>query len=102
MPEAHWETEKQRIYELAEAVTDRDSFLEFIAELGADFRKDAEIRAKAPEQFAYSSGPLGWENDRIDTFLDAAYHGNTGSPEPPGANAWHEAAMILYVGKIYE
>jgi len=94
----------QNPFELLAGVHDEASFIAFVAALGEDFARERVLEAENPSSL-YGSGALGWENDRIDSFLEAASRGTEGGLKRPGAaeqNPWNRCAEILYIGKIYE
>ncbi|WP_052351988.1 DUF7660 family protein [Deinococcus pimensis] len=89
-----------------EAVQDRTSFLAFVEALKRDRREARALEDVDPERFRRSSA-LGWENTRIEDFLDAAVacargHEGSGSdfalPDP----SWRAFAAFLLGGKGYE
>lgn len=94
------------LHELADQVHDEQSFIEFLAELAADWEEEREIGGKTPSS-PYSSGALGWENGTIGSFLERAGSWAEASVndlkfyEKP-SNPWRRAAHILHAGKFYE
>ena len=91
-------------YELLADVHDEASFIAFVAALGEDFARERALEKENPSS-GYGPGALGWENDRIDSFLEAATRAAEGGLKRPGAaaqNPWNRCAEILYIGKIYE
>jgi hypothetical protein len=92
--------------QLLEQVTDQRTFLAFVDALAGDFADEREMEAEHPSS-PYAAGVLGWENGRIDTFLDAAQAwgaSTMGSQEydRPHWSPWRRCAEILYAGKYYE
>ena len=94
------------LHDMADAVHDEESFLEFMSQLCADWEEEREIEATKPSS-PYSAGALGWENGNIGAFLDAAAAWGTATIN--GAelykkpdNPWRRAAQILHAGKFYE
>ena len=93
----------QNPFDLLEGVRDEASFVAFVEALGEDFARERVLEASNPSAL-YGSGALGWENDRIDTMLEAAarYATSTRNRGALDPNPWHRCAEILYMGKIYE
>ncbi|MBI3650905.1 MAG: hypothetical protein HY231_07625 [Acidobacteria bacterium] len=80
--------EKLKLHEKLDQVEGRDSFFDFVRALIAD-RKN----------------PVGWENDTIENFLEAALAEDTDMGESQGLTEdqlWKKFAVFLYCGKIYE
>ncbi|MDR2902902.1 MAG: hypothetical protein LBU77_00095 [Clostridiales bacterium] len=77
------------LFDKVHTVTDRNSFINFLSALQNDF----------------VNNPDNWENQKIDTFLDAIqgwlidYNGSDVDFETPD---WKTIAAIFYMGKIYE
>lgn len=89
---------------LLDLVHDEKSFIDFVEALGNDFARERELEIETPSE-PYGPGGLGWENARIDTFLEAAAAcGRGGALQPLSAevNSWQRCAQILYGGKSYE
>ena len=91
---------------LLEQVVDQGTFLAFVDALAGDFAGEREIEAEHPSS-PYMPGALGWENDSIDTFLDAARAWGTSTMgdqefDKPQWSPWRRCAEILYAGKYYE
>jgi hypothetical protein len=89
-----------------EAVTDANSFLAFVHALVAD-RESAVQREKAQPSSAWGRDAGGWENTRIETYLEAAaaWAESTDFGVSQGLDAnnlWRRFAQFLSVGKIYE
>jgi len=93
-------------HELLERVDSSETFLDFARALIAD-----RARAVAQESLTPSSphgaDAGGWENTRIETFLEAAIAWAEGSAfgQKQGlarSNPWKQFAHFLYAGKIYE
>lgn len=96
------------LYDLAENVKDRKSFLDFVDALASDFAAERTIEASQPSR-PYGPGALGWENGSIDTFLDACTacvreHMQQADCEPLLSEQpiWRELAQFLLSGKYYE
>ncbi|WP_442101854.1 DUF7660 family protein [Pseudomonas sp. ITP1] len=87
-------------------MNDEQSFIGFIETLGSDFASE-RVSEKTTPSSPYEPGVSGWENDSIDTFLDAAAAWATAStrsfpPSAPVSNVWQRCASILLAGKFYE
>ena len=54
---------------LLELVSDEESFGLFLHALATDFEADREMYKANPDKYSYSSGPLGWEDEKISHFL---------------------------------
>lgn len=96
----------RNLYNLADAVTDEESFLQFILALADDWNEEQDMEKRNPSS-QYGPGTLGWENGSVGTFLDAAaswgmasIHGLPDNPRTQ--NPWSRAAKILHAGKFYE
>ena len=95
------------LYEMAERVDSKESFLCFVQALA----EDAEAADAEPELTAdgkLNLSPRGWENGSISAFLGAmsawaaANSGITGEPMVPEQPSWRTFAEILHSGKFYE
>ena len=87
---------------LLDGVHDEASFIAFLEALSADFARERALEAEKPSS-PYGPGASGWENDRIDSMLEAAAAYAHSTRNRPGIdNAWSRCAEILYMGKIYE
>jgi hypothetical protein len=77
------------LHEMVERVDSKESFLEFVAALRADW----QLRADQPE----------WENPDLGRFLDAmqAWTEDMGE-RVPAAPSWRTFAEMLIAAKIYE
>ncbi|WP_315729102.1 hypothetical protein [Bradyrhizobium sp. SZCCHNS2015] len=89
-----------------EAVTDANSFLAFVHALIAD-RESAVQLEKAHPSSPWGPDAGGWENVRIETYLEAAaaWAESTDFGVSQGGaanNLWRRFAEFLFVGKIYE
>jgi hypothetical protein len=89
--------------DVADAVCDEKSFLEFAKALIADRERAVQLEKTNPSS---PSGPDagGWENITIASFLKAAVAWAEDSEfRPfPSTNPWQRFAYFLYAGKIYE
>jgi hypothetical protein len=97
---------QDELHNLAEAVQDERSFLEFLRALEAD-RSDEVAKERATPSPPYMQGANGWENGTIEAFLDAAirwaddsFDGMEFYEEP--SNPWKRCTEILLMGKEYE
>lgn len=95
-----------KLHEAVDAVTDPQSFLNFVRELIAD-REDEVKKQKVHPSSPYGSGANGWENGSIESFLEAAVawaddNDFIEKQNLPGNNPWQQFASFLYAGKIYE
>jgi hypothetical protein len=89
-----------------EAVTDANSFLVFVDALVAD-RESAVQRERARPSSPWGPDAGGWENTRIETYLEAAaaWAKDTDFGVSQGLNAnnlWRRFAQFLSAGKGYE
>lgn len=94
------------LFQIADAVHDEKSFLDFVEALRADWENEMKVGSKTPSS-PYSAGENGWENGEVGAFLDAAaswgkssIHGLATYTQPE--NPWRRAAHILHAGKFYE
>ncbi|MBL9183785.1 MAG: hypothetical protein JNN17_16720 [Verrucomicrobiaceae bacterium] len=81
-------------------VNSKESFLEFVSLLGADWERSQEIEKATPSS-PYAANALGWENPRLGPFLHALAAWGVGSrisSEP----SWRSFAEMLLAAKIYE
>jgi hypothetical protein len=88
------------------AVEDEKTFLQFLAALAENWENECEIEKVTPSH-SHHPGALGWENESIGAYLDAAFQwGDSSSKGLPQyevpANPWRRVADILYAGKMYE
>ncbi|MGY3451338.1 DUF7660 family protein [Bradyrhizobium sp. USDA 4353] len=89
-----------------EAVTDANSFLAFVHALVAD-RVSAVESEKVQPSSPWGPDAGGWENTRIETYLEAAaaWAASTDFGIAQGIaadNLWRRFAQFLFIGKIYE
>jgi hypothetical protein len=90
---------------LLEVVQDEATFGKFLHALAANFEADRALTEANPEQYKYSSGPLGWEVSTISDLLygAAAEAGRRPPLRPPVAdNPWRGCAEMLLIAKIME
>ena len=93
---------KAALTEYLDAVTDEQTFLAFVRALTED-RIAAAGRSDADDM----SSTDGWQNDTIESFLEAAQawaedsaFGADQGLDP--ASPWKKFATFLYCGRIYE
>lgn len=94
------------LHKILEAVNDEQSFLKFVGALIED--RQAEVAAQKESQVDMDGrSPNGWENQSIESFLDAAKAwaeaSHFGATQDLGsASPWKKFAVFLYCGKVYE
>ena len=86
--------------ELLGQVKDRESFLAFAKALMEERELADKMEGEEPEKYRFC-GALGWENDSISSFLDAALASVEDGSYFEEAS-WRSFAEFLYCGKIYE
>jgi hypothetical protein len=83
-------------------VRDRESFFDFVEAL----INDRVEKAKDEDRYPHGGQPGGWENTTIENFLKAALRWAVDSRNQPNGMpveaSWHDFAVFLYCGKIYE
>ncbi len=95
------------LYDMAEKVDSKKSFLRFLQALAED-AEAADAEPKRTPNGKHNLSPRGWENDSIASFLGAmsawaaANYGHTGEPHVPEEPSWRALAKILHSGKFYE
>ena len=91
-----------KLLDKARNVRDRESFFDFVQALIEDRIEKAKDEARYP----YGGQPDGWENSKIETYLDAALRwGQDSVGHEHGMSteaSWRDFARFLYGGKIYE
>jgi hypothetical protein len=91
-----------KLHEMADRVDSKETFLEFVAVLRADWeasRAEESARPSSP----YSPDARGWENPDLGRFLEAMHAwtddmGDRVAPQP----SWRTFAHMLMAAKIYE
>jgi len=91
--------------EASEKVVDRDSFLAFVEILESSRRGEVLEEQRNPRS-PWVSPPGGWENARIEDFLEAARAwavDSSGKAElASDSNPWRWFARFLLAGAYYE
>ena len=85
-------------------VTDRESFIQFVAWLIED-RQEADALERSDSERYKWGGANGWQNSSIASFLECAIIGAEAQRDwGHGAEgpSWKDLAVFLYLGKIYE
>lgn len=95
-----------KLHDLLSRVCDKPSFLLFANALLEDRVEEVTIEKRTPSN-PYGPGARGWEDSKIETFLEAAISGvegdqEGGSQQGTDENPWAWFASFLYLGKIYE
>ena len=99
-------------YEVAIAVYDEATFIDFLRALSSD-RRDEVHREKEHSDSPYGPGASGWEHGTIEDYLEAAAAwaedwnnaggaGKVPATEDLSGNPWQKCALILVMGKVYE
>jgi hypothetical protein len=91
------------LYELRQAVRDRESFIAFVEAFAAERERAEELERTNPTRYELG-GALDWQNSDISSFLYAAlqYFGGGMHHQPEDQPSWRMMADLLYFGKIYE
>ena len=97
---------EDKLIKALEEVEDEESFISFVSALAEDKSEETKEEQSNPSS-PFGSGANGWENSRIEDFLDAAAAWATASQNgleyyQKPLNIWRRCADILYAGKIYE
>ena len=88
--------------QMLDKVDSKQSFLEFVSALSADWFKEEELEKHSPSN-PYGPGALGWENGSIGSFLDAMQAWASDSEDKVSEKPdWNTFARILLAGKFYE
>ncbi len=90
------------LYEIADRVNSKETFLEFVAALRADWEASCAEERLQPS-FSYSPAARGWENPDLGCFLEAmqAWTHDMGDRVAPDAS-WRMFAGMLMAAKNYE
>ena len=90
------------LHELAQRVDSKDTFLEFVAALRADWEASRAEESAHPSS-PYSPDARGWENPDIGRFLEAMQAWTEDMDERVSASpSWRTFADMLMAAKIYE
>jgi hypothetical protein len=95
------------LYEMADRVDSKESFLAFVRALADDAAAAATEGERTPDG-KLNLSPGGWEHGTIADFLYtteawATYnYGHTGEPHVPAEPSWRAFARLLHSGKFYE
>lgn len=89
------------LYDMAEKVDSKESFLQFVQALAEDAAAAAAEPGHTPEGWLNLS-PRGWENGSISAFLEAMCSWAEGTSTLTGKPTWRAFAEILHAGKFYE
>jgi hypothetical protein len=90
------------LYELAKRVDSKETFLEFVAALRADWEM-SRAEEKAKPSSSYGPKARDWENPELGLFLEQmqAWTEDMGDEVSPQAS-WQTFAFMLMAGKGYE
>jgi hypothetical protein len=85
------------------AVTDRESFVQFVEALIEDRAKADEVEAADPERYRWG-GANNWQNSSIASYLECSLAGATAQRNwgTSAGLSWGDLALFLWFGKIYE
>lgn len=89
------------LHELLQRVTSRETFLEFLGGLRADWQISRNEEAVHPSS-PYGQQARGWENPLLGDYLAAMYAWTEDKGECINEPSWRTFADILYAAKIYE
>jgi hypothetical protein len=95
------------LYEMAEKVDSKESFLRFVQALAED-AVAVNASPKRTKDGKLNLSPQGWENGSIAAFLEAmsawaaADLAHTEQPCVSDKPSWQSFARILHSGKFYE
>jgi len=95
------------LYELADQVNSKESFLAFVRAL-ADSAASAATEGERTPDGKLNLSPGGWEHSTIADFLytaeacAAGNYGHNGEPHIPTEPSWRAFADLLHSGKFYE
>ena len=90
------------LHEMIKRVDSKESFLEFVEALRADWAA-SRVEEQASPSSPYSPDARGWENPDLGRFLEAmqAWTEDMGE-RVPAAASWRTFAEMLCAAKIYE
>ena len=90
------------ISSLISKVNSKETFLEFVQAMAADWEEERRLGKAAPSN-PYGPGAKGWENISIGAFLKAMHAWATDADEKvPSDPNWKTFAQLLLAGKSYE
>lgn len=101
--EADGKERANRIFELHEAVHDRDSFIAFVEALAKEREDGHKLEQTGAEQYKWI-GAYEWQNVEIHSFLNGCldYFENKPFHKPESEPSWKMFADFLWFGKIIE
>ena len=97
--------DKYKLDKMLKTVETEETFVNFLSELHREWLLVTEVESKnlSPK---YTSLALGWENENLTKFLEAAASGGAdqlkNETDKYNDNPWQRAAFIIYHGKFYE
>ena len=90
------------LHELAQRVDSKETFLEFVAALHADWEASREEENALPSS-PYSAAARNWENPSLGPFLEAMHAWTEDMGARVAAQpSWRMFADMLMAAKIYE
>ena len=82
-------------------VDSKKTFLDFVEALSKD-KRSASMKEKFWKSSSHGPGHNGWQNERIETFLDSVHSFGEDSSDVGEQPDWKAFALLLYAGKYYE
>lgn len=90
------------LHELAHRVDSKETFLDFVAALRADWEA-SRVEESAQPSSPYSPDARGWENPDLGRFLEAMHAWTDDMGDRVAAQpSWRTFADMLMAAKIYE
>ena len=90
------------LHELADRVDSKETFLEFVAALRANWEASRAEEGAQPS-LPYSAAARGWENPSLGPFLEAMHAWTEDMGDRVAAQpSWRTFAGMLMAAKIYE
>ena len=95
------------LYELAEMVDSKQSFIRFLDRMANDWHDSQEKEAQSPSS-PYSANHNDWENPDLGRFLEAMVtwadtrYTVTGELNVPDEPSWNAFARLMAAAKVYE
>lgn len=89
------------LHELADRVNSKETFLEFVAALRADFEASRTEENSQPSS-PYGPSARGWENPDLGSFLEAMQAWIEDNDRVVAQPSWRSFAAMLMAAKIYE